>query len=678
MTAQLLPPIISSPFDRRFPTNPSAFHDSVSLQSNTASTSAPAVNASVFQRPRQGSPVSIFSATSTPNPSNNENIAPTWHHGLLSPPTIHSVLSTPKPSRELSKDGDRGHGYLRPATSTAEHRPSSTTTKKGQVAKRILPPGSDDDINILQNALMGIERYQNARPGATTPSTPPQGPYRQRQRQSSAYTEDIAEDSVRKVVAPTAPEDAAVTPAATISTANGETSTVPLTPSEQTPTDHRNRLSTNSSGFVHTVKTASFSHGSFSVMSKSLHLGRSSEARALFSSRSRFSSESERPPTNYSVDEAAVCRSVNRRQILDEMVTTEETYIADLKALVYLMSTLLASSTSISSRLRRSMQQNVLDLLHLHEGILDNLHRVAFKSAARKWADTISPRAGTSPRHAGWRTLEPSVAGRLAHVCRWSRSSVDSHELTRTRARLIGADPIDVTDTVSVFNTSISNFFAYEEYCANHEIIAHDLQRHFPTLWSTYGTGIESLARSLVSLDRRNEDGRKALTVGDLLIKPIQRICKYPLLFEDLLKQTPVSDCPSARAEVESILHTLRDVVDAVNHATHSQDARLHIHRRWSLQARLNLSRTKLMPEDLRLFGNVVLCGVLHVTYQTRVRVDGTYALCILYQNVFLVAFPACPIGSFDVAALVNLNDMKLESASDGKGQLLCGFKARC
>ena len=671
MTAQLLPPVVSSPFGGRFDTDPYSFHGSASLQSKDASSSAPAVNTFGFQRPRQTSPASIFSIASAPNPSNNENLAPGCQLGNLSQSPFRSASPTRTLFCQSTTERNPGHGYVRPATSTAEHRQKRTTTRKGQVAKTILPPASNEDMSLLQKALMGIDTYQNARSGATTPSTPPSFPQQERQRQTSEYIQDIEKINTGKTRSAGTRADAALTPATTISTAIDGMSVVNSTPFEQTPTGHHNRLSTNSSGFVHTVKTASFSHGSFSVMSKSFHLGRSCETRALFSSHSRFSSESERPPTNHSVDEAAICRSVRRRQILDEMLTTEETYIADLKALVYLMSTLLASSTSISSRLRHSMQQNVLDLLHLHEGILANLHRAAFKSAARKWADTISPRGASSPRHARWRTLEPSVAGRLARVHRRTRSSIDSHELTQSRARLTGAEPIDVADTVSVFSTSMSNFFAYEEYCANHEIIAHDLQRHLPTLWSTYGTGIESLARSLVSLDRRCEDGRKALTVGDLLIKPIQRICKYPLLFEDLLKQTPVSDCPSAHADLESILHSLRDVVDAVNNATHSQDARLHIHRRWSLQARLNLSRTKLVTEDLRLLGDVILCGVLHVTYQTRTRVEGCYALCVLYQDVLLVAFPVGPVGRFDVTALVMLNDMKLESASDGKGLLL-------
>ena len=663
MATQLLPPVISSPFGERFHSHPYTFRGSGPLHASNASASAPSVNAVLFQRPRQASPVSILSVASAPVPANDENVAPIRHFGNASQSNFRSVSSGQAPRQLLNGEVQR-NGSNRPVTSTGELSHSKTVIQKQQGTKRTLSPTSNEDTSKLRDALKGIEKYKSTRTEILTPAT----------SQPALETEGKAQDKGRlnKVTANCSDEstlpDTMTTPTTSRLMSSDDTNYTPLTPSEQTPLDHRQRLSTNSSRFVHTVKTASFSHGSFSVMSKSLHFGRSSETRALFSSHSRFSSDSERPPTNYSVDESAFCRSVKRRQILDEIVGSEETYIADLKALVYLMSTLLASATSISSRLRHSMQQNVIDLLHLHERIFENLHRAAFKAAARKWADTISPKGPASPRHTRWRTLEPTVAGRLARVHRRTRSSIDSHDLSRTRARLNGAEPADVTDIISIYKASVSKFFAYEEYCANHEIIAHDLQRHLPTLWSTYEAGIESLARSLVSLERQDEDSRKALTVGDLLIKPIQRICKYPLLFEDLLKHTPVSDCPSTHAELTSLLQDLRGIVEAVNHATHSYDARLHIHRRWALQARLNLRETTLAAENLRMLGNVLLCGVLHVTYQTRNRVDGAYAMCILYPRVLVVAFPAGQTGRFDVTALIKLTDMKLESASDGKG----------
>ena len=546
---------------------------------------------------------------------------------------------------------------------------SSSDISKSLERKLCIETCRDQNDDVLQDAIRGLEHYQSSKgrsPDKEAPSlqlaVEASAICQMSSEAGTVLTPAISDESeVSHVVNP---EPVSPPPFLTRDDISSEITPIP----DQSPLGHQKRLSTNSSGLVHTVKTASFSNGSFSVLSRSLRFGRSSETGALFASHSRFSTDSERPPTSSSIDEAAIKRALKRRQILDELVVTEESYIADLKALVYLMSTLLASVTSISNKVRAAARQNVLDLLHLHEVVLERCHQAFFKAAARKWADTISHHKLSSPRQLRFRSLEPHIAARLARVHRRTRSSMDSNDFVRARARLNGAECVDVADVLSIFNSLMSSFFAYEQYCANHEIIAHDLQRHMPTLWSTYEAGMESLARSVVSVERREAENRKGLTVGDLLIKPIQRVCRYPLLMEELLRVTPVADCPSAHAEVEIMLQKFRDLVDTVNAATHSPDARLHIHRRWSLQARLVLDNNALLPEDFRSLGNVILCGVLHIAYQTRLRVDGAYAMCVLFGNHFLVAVPAGSSGKFEAIAILKLCDLKLESATDGKG----------
>jgi hypothetical protein len=667
MTAQLLPPIVSSPFNTRFDGSPYAPYEHATLKVNPASLSDPSVHTFGFQRLRQASPASIFSVASAPTQANKENVTPERRNVNVGRPSLRTVSSnltiTKRNSSEPSKVEDNG----RPTTSTAA-LPRPKDLHPDVAGIKPIAEGRHEDSSILKTALRGIEKYKTTRtaPGHTSTSGETH-----RNILHTQYLEDSSDDTSKEInLSPTQDniESPALFQQQRLDVCASEISEIATAASDQTPMAHSKRLSTNSSGFVHTVKTASFSNGSFSMISKSLALGRSSEAQALFGSHSRFSSDSERPPTNYSMDEAVLRRNVKRRQILEELTTTEEAYVADLKALVYLMSTLLASATSISSKLRHSIQQNVLELLHLHEKILEQIHRAAFKAAARKWADTVTTRNPCSPRHTRWKTLEPTAVGRVTRAHRRARSSVDSQDIFRTRTRLLGAEPDDIVDTVNIFKECLSRFFAYEEYCANHEIIAHDLQRHLPTLWSTYEAGMESLARSLASLDRKHEELRKAITVGDLLIKPIQRICKYPLLFEDLLRHTPVSDCPSAHAELETISQSFKVIIEAVNHATHSQDARTHIHRRWALQARLNFSQVTMAPEELRGLGNAILCGVLYVTYQTYSRVDGAYGLCLLYGRCFIVAFPAGSTGRLDVWAVINLSDLKVESSADGKG----------
>lgn len=434
---------------------------------------------------------------------------------------------------------------------------------------------------------------------------------------------------------------------------------------------HRKRLSVASSAFVHTMKTASVSNASFSIVPRSLRFGRSTDSYGLFASHVRQSIDSERPATSASVDEAAFRRGMKRRQILAELMATEESYISDLKALIYLYSTLLASTTTISNKIRSSILRNVQDLLHTHERLLECLHQAAYEAAVRKWADTTSPRHLGSPhRHKRWRSMESTTPFKPSRGHRHTRSSLDSSELSRGRTYLGCADPRDVSDVAAIFRDFLNDFFVYEEYCANHSLIAHELQRHAPTLWSTYESGIESLSRSLVALEYRHRHDKKGLTVGDLLIKPIQRVTKYPLLFDDLLKHTPVADCPITHIEVEESLKCLRALVQSVNHATDNHETRAQVQRRWALQSKLTYGKVLMGPEHFRFLGDIRLCGVLHVTWQTKSRVDGCYALCILFQNSLMIALPTSASPTFEVVALLHLSLLTVCSASDGRGEL--------
>ena len=432
---------------------------------------------------------------------------------------------------------------------------------------------------------------------------------------------------------------------------------------------HKKQSSNASSGFVHTVKTASLSNASFSLLPLSLRIGRSTDSSVTFGSHLRRSIDSDRPATTSSLDEAAYRRAIKRSQILGELISTEEGYVADLKALIYLYSTLLATTMTIPSRVRSSIQRNVHNLLHTHESLLDQLHQTAYESAARKWADTKFPQHLGSPhRHGRWRSLESHVVFKIGRAHRQTRSSVGSPDIVPGSSQLGAAEPRDISEIATIFKEFLNDFYAYEEYCANHSLIAHELQKHAPILWSTYESGLESLAKSLVALDNRQEGERKGLTVGDLLIKPIQRLTKYPLLFEDLLKHTPVADCPSAHTVIEATVQGLRDVVHTVNEATDNSEARAQAHRRWSLQSRLNYDSVSLQPENLRFLGDVKLCGVLHVTWQTKAKIEGSYAVCILLDTGLIVALPMGSTLRLDIIAFLQLSDIKLGSASDGRG----------
>lgn len=96
----------------------------------------------------------------------------------------------------------------------------------------------------------------------------------------------------------------------------------------------------------------------------------------------------------HGIDESALQRAEQRRRTLEELVCSEESYIADLKILLNVSNfghgtdkfslilfeqayfTLLASSSNVSQRILAQIHQNVSDILFLHEDILYQMKQV--------------------------------------------------------------------------------------------------------------------------------------------------------------------------------------------------------------------------------------------------------------------------------------------------------------
>ncbi|KAK6387624.1 hypothetical protein LTS17_000893 [Exophiala oligosperma] len=660
MTAHILPPIVPSPFGRHFQTETGMFNGAESPYTGLSAASSVSVAPFLIHQDRQASSSSAPSALSTPIPTNDENEEP-FFPDLRSAYSARSVSARMpiEAKKTISPGNVCGRPYAFPNRKVAQ-----TSSPQSSLASRRLHPLTELKNGRKRAAELSARTPQRTRSSNRVVSSSPRMPLTPANRQllpDNGFVEakqplpasvDVSENSMQ------ASADLSM-----------QEQTVFTVPSASTHRAHRKRLSGASSAFVHTMKTASVSNASFSILPRSLRLGRSTDSYGLFGSHIRQSTDSERPATSASVDEAAFRRGMRRRQTLAELMTTEESYISDLKALIYLYSTLLASTSTISNKLRSSILRNVQDLLHMHERLLDRLHQVAYEAAVRKWADTTSPRhLGSPQRHRRWRSMESNAPFKPSRGHRHTRSSLDSSELSRGRPYLGCADPRDVSDVATVFRDFLHDFSVYEEYCANHSLIAHELQRHAPTLWSTYESGIESLSRSLLALEYRHKHDKKGLTVGDLLIKPIQRVTKYPLLFDDLLKHTPVADCPITHIEVEDTLKYLKALVQSVNQATDNHETRAQVQRRWALQSKLSYGKVLMGPEHFRFLGDIRLCGVLHVTWQTKTRVDGCYALCVLFENSLMIAQPTTASPTFEVVAVLPLSVLTVCSASDGRG----------
>jgi hypothetical protein len=67
----------------------------------------------------------------------------------------------------------------------------------------------------------------------------------------------------------------------------------------------------------------------------------------------------------------------------------------------------------------------------------------------------------------------------------------------------------------------MNRFFVYEEYGAKYEMMMKDVATTYRTMpqWEVFQKGFETLAASVASINTQNENSKKALSIGDLLVK---------------------------------------------------------------------------------------------------------------------------------------------------------------
>ncbi|KAI6093713.1 Dbl homology domain-containing protein [Hypoxylon rubiginosum] len=431
---------------------------------------------------------------------------------------------------------------------------------------------------------------------------------------------------------------------------------------------HRKSSSGSSYGFVAAVRSASVSLASASVVTRPRrHTGRSSlHGRTDLSSRGsmsgqRFSEDSMCLERTVSNDPAITERLLQRRRILEEVINTEESYIGDVKFLMNVYVTILASLPSPHMGLRSSINRNLTDIVELHEEILGELHRVVPNSEyTQPERIPVTPDPTSAKKHHRWLSLDsvPEDKGGTSWL-----QNIPS----------VIAEPTVAAEVAHVFGKRINRFFIYEEYGAKYEMMIKDVASAHRTMpeWETYQKGLEALASSLGATNYHLDHSRKSLTIGDLLVKPIQRICRYPLLFAELLKYTPVCDCPSSHMEIENVLIRLREATAEMNRATDDPRMKTSMEQTWLLQDRLMFPNQKLDPASkttIRSFGQVRLCGALHVCWQTKDGVDGAYMVTLLYKDCLCLATTSRPDHAYTIQACIGLSDIKVEEVDNGRG----------
>ncbi|KAF2273398.1 uncharacterized protein EI97DRAFT_436053 [Westerdykella ornata] len=432
----------------------------------------------------------------------------------------------------------------------------------------------------------------------------------------------------------------------------------------------------SSLGFVTRVKTASLTVSGASITTASERTSVQnkpcSRTRAGTLPEIRRSTDSTATNLGTTLDEDAWLRSLQRRQIVEEIVSSEESYVADLKTLSNDYFTLVSTIPAISSRARTCIQHNINQILQLHQDLLRELHRVVPHADFTQSVVQRETYPAARPKHIRFHSVdlipvklaEPNATQRLRH-------SLELGRPPDKRSQALILDTQTAGNIAKVFNAHMSRFFAYEEYGAHWTTMSKNLAMMCKSSqgWNEYERGVEALSKLVTSDNNRGLGSRKALAFSDLLIKPIQRVCKYPLLFNELCRHTPVYDDPEAHAELEKIVLRLQETIHEVNKAKDDPKTRKLLEIAWQLQDRLDFPiQTPSRVHFCRSLGHVLVCGVLHVAYQTPERVTGQYMICILYRSCVLLATANRNLPPYSVVASIPLANASVEEADNGRG----------
>ena len=243
----------------------------------------------------------------------------------------------------------------------------------------------------------------------------------------------------------------------------------------------RTSTSTASSsiGFVTAMKSATITLASTSIHPRSWRGGRIQRLRSGERSSGqsgpdvRKSTDSQTPSLGPIMDEAAWMRSLQRRKVLEELLSSEESYVADLKvlitvglsprylnecqALIHLQvySNLLTSASSISTERRTLIRRNLDQILEMHEELLGQLYNAIPHAEYNQGhaKETLSP---SRPRHTRFHSVDILQTRREDISGRKKRYSLDTCKLTERAPIALLADPQTAARVAAVFKKYVS------------------------------------------------------------------------------------------------------------------------------------------------------------------------------------------------------------------------------
>ncbi|PYI21431.1 Rho guanyl nucleotide exchange factor [Aspergillus violaceofuscus CBS 115571] len=409
----------------------------------------------------------------------------------------------------------------------------------------------------------------------------------------------------------------------------------------------------NHSSHLETVKTTTISVASQSVV-RSRGTTQSTTNRSIRSDL-RESLESIRPALSSSIDEDAQNRAIKRRRVLRELISTECDYVFGLKA--------LADALFIFS-VRPEIYYNVQQLRDIHEDFLAQLRKLTpISNLAGAEFDSLVPQ----PAHKHFSAFESGFRALHSRSLR-SRSFKAS---VNSRLRALAAETKEALEVAQAVGRLSRNFMIYKLFCSSYGLLTFDVEllRSSVPNWRIFDLGIEALSKSVASIDRQAHEEHRSMILDDLLIKPVQRLCKYPLLLEELLRWTHIQDDPSAHDGIRQILETVRQVVQEVNQINNNPINRDLVFKTRELQNMLDFSEGNKTLDLYKQLGPLILCGVLHVTYSSPTESAAAgFMVCVLFSSHILFASMNDDNRRLQALMCLHIPDLKIDTLHNGEG----------
>lgn len=302
---------------------------------------------------------------------------------------------------------------------------------------------------------------------------------------------------------------------------------------------------------------------------------------------------------------------------LAEVMSTEKGYLNDLRALVLVYIEQLPRFFQLSEDDYNAVARNARDILRLHEDLAKEFTQVDAALQAAGYPDLHNPQSDS----ALGRGLDRATRILVANSSRFEsyEAYCSGHSEALNVIRNLQARPLDWDSYERCCATLVSGAVVFERAIR---------RRHSTDSMRLFGNHAgATVGRSMLS----------RLRLIDFLIKPVQRICKYPLLLTQLQEATMAANLPST-ADVDLVsmlglaLGTMKHVVGQVDEARKSRET--------VIRSNLVLSRVEPHPvlsaSLLDTLGPSLLVGSLEVIYHHPVFAPLKTPMRVRYYGVFL------------------------------------------